>query len=100
MPSINETLKKLRKKNGLTQRELADYLNVDAAIISNIEKGKADITLSRLELIAQKYGMSVIELLAYGRTDIIVYDKQKAEKRLHQLRSKMLELQSVVDNME
>ncbi len=99
MPPINETLKKLRKKNGLTQRELADYLNVDAAIISNIEKGKADITLSRLELIAQKYGMSVIELLAYGRTDIIVYDKRKAETRLRQLRSKMLELQAAVDNM-
>ena len=100
MPPINETLKKLRKKNGLTQRELADYLNVDAAIISNIEKGKADITLSRLELIAKRYGMSVVELLAYGRTDIIVCDKRKAEIRLRQLQVKMLELQAAVDNME
>ncbi|MGN0317783.1 MAG: helix-turn-helix domain-containing protein [Lachnospira sp.] len=57
-------IKQLREKNGLTQSELAERLNVSDKTISKWEtaKGYPDITL--LEPIAKTFGVSVTELIS------------------------------------
>ena len=46
-------LKVLRMKNGLTQFQLAEKLNVHEKHICNIETGKQNVTLKTLEKIAK-----------------------------------------------
>lgn len=57
-------IKELRKKNKLTQAELAEILNVSDKTVSKWEtaKGYPDITL--LEPIAKAFGISITELLS------------------------------------
>ena len=45
---INLKLKELREKNGYTQQNIADFLNVDQSLISKIEKGERTFTADML----------------------------------------------------
>lgn len=54
---ICETLKEERKKNNLTQDELAERLQVKKSFISRIENGKVDIQLSTLLKILEGLGL-------------------------------------------
>ncbi len=56
-------LRQLRSKKGLTQVELADYLGVRRTYISDLERGKRNVSLLTLEVIARGFGLSVSELL-------------------------------------
>lgn len=96
MERIYETLKYLRTKNRLTQQDLADYLNLDSSSISKLEAGKIDISLSKLELLSKKYGMSIIELLAYPNT-VVVNNKNE---QIQNLKAKVVELLDLVNKME
>ena len=96
MDRIYQTLKYLRKKNQLTQQDLADYLNLDVSSVSKLESGKIDISLSKLELLSKKYGMSVIELLAYPNK-VVVNDKNE---QINDLKVKVVELLEMVNKME
>ena len=95
MERIYENIKYLRKKNGLTQQDLADYLNLDVSSVSKLEAGKIDISLSKLELLSKKYGMTAIELLAYPNK-VIVNDKNE---QINTLKQKVVELFELVNNM-
>jgi transcriptional regulator with XRE-family HTH domain len=56
-------LHSLRKKRGLTQVELADYLGLRRTYISDLERGKRNVSLLTLEIIARGFGLSVSRLL-------------------------------------
>lgn len=57
-------IKKIREKNGLTQAELAEKLNVSDKTVSKWETGKGYPDISLLEPIASVFGISVMELLS------------------------------------
>jgi transcriptional regulator with XRE-family HTH domain len=56
-------LRSLRKKRGMTQVELADYLGLRRTYISDLEHGKRNVSLLTLEIIARGFGLSVSRLL-------------------------------------
>lgn len=56
-------ISELRKKNGLTQKELAELLNVTDKAVSKWERGLNFPELFTLEKIAELFQISVIELL-------------------------------------
>lgn len=53
----------LRKKQGLTQQQLADKLNLSNKTISKWESGNGSPDLSNLPMLAETLGISVDELL-------------------------------------
>ena len=57
-------IKELREKNGLTQAELAEKLNVSDKTVSKWETGKGYPDITLLEPIAKTFGISVTELLS------------------------------------
>lgn len=65
MKEINQTILELRENKGATQSQVGEYLGLDASGYGKLERGVTDITLTKLEKLAQFYGMSVIDLLAY-----------------------------------
>ena len=56
-------LRSLRKRRGLTQVELADYLGLRRTYISDLEHGKRNISLMTLQIIARGFGLSLSKLL-------------------------------------
>lgn len=63
---VIENIKKIRlEKKGIPQKLLADALSVDDSVISNIEKGKRELKVSELEIIASCLGVEVIDLFTY-----------------------------------
>lgn len=57
-------LKRCRKKAGLTQRDLAERVNVTTGYISHLEKGvRTNPSLDLVEKIAMALDVSVSELL-------------------------------------
>lgn len=59
MQQVGDILFQLRMKRGLTQRELSRLVDVPQPNLSNIEKGKQDVTVSTLQRIAAVLGCAL-----------------------------------------
>lgn len=68
MAKYNDVLKELRKKNNLTQAELAKYLNMTQRTYAHYEKGDREPNIETLILLAEKYGVPVDVLI--GRYEL------------------------------
>lgn len=62
MTTFSENLKALRIKHGLTQKELADILNVSQNAIHNWEHGKREPNREMIDKIAATFNVSPIAL--------------------------------------
>ena len=61
--SIGNFLSELRKEKGLTQKEIADYLNVSDKTVSHWECDKYSPDLSAIPLLAEFFGVTCDEIL-------------------------------------
>lgn len=61
--TVSESLKKLRKKNGLSQKEFADKLEINARTYASYERGERDISTAVLLNICKTLNISSDELL-------------------------------------
>jgi transcriptional regulator with XRE-family HTH domain len=57
-------LKALRKAKGWTQVQMADALGIDRSYISDMERGKKNICLPTLEIIALGFEMSMSRVIS------------------------------------
>lgn len=64
---IAKNIREIRLKKSINQQFLADALEVDVAVISNIEKGKRELRVNELEKIANALEVSVIDLIVYPK---------------------------------
>ena len=56
------TLKELRVEAGLTQKELADKLNISVKTVSHWETGYCEPSISQLITLSDFFGISIDEL--------------------------------------
>lgn len=73
MSTIGSKLKKLRVENGYSQRQLAEYLEIDQSNLSKIENDKRQLNLVLLDKVCNLYNCTPEYLL--GKVD--TYEKQK-----------------------
>ncbi|CCH02168.1 transcriptional regulator, XRE family [Fibrella aestuarina BUZ 2] len=59
-----ERIRLARLQRGLSQENMADLLNLSTTAYGDIERGKTELTLSRLGQIAQVLGTSVVALIS------------------------------------
>lgn len=57
---IGEQIKRLRRKTGTKQLELARKLKTSQSVIARIENGKQNLTLKTLTLIARAFGKKLL----------------------------------------
>ena len=95
MEKFHEKLKVLRKKQGLTQKEVADLVHVDRVRYTNWENGKREPNFENLSMLACIFDVSVDFLLSeYLEISKGTYLKLKEEKKnLFSVRLKELRLQ-------
>ena len=82
MNNIISNIKTLRLEKGITQEVMADALGVDTAVISNIEKGKRDLKVKELEIIANCLSVDVLYLFTYPKkyVDVETIKSDKEDK--------------------
>lgn len=73
---FNEIFKEIRTKRGLSQEFMAEKLGIDASAVSNIEKGKRDVKVKELGIIAKAFEISVQDLIGYPNKYKIVGNQE------------------------
>ena len=69
MSITGERLKKLRQKQGLTQEELADILNVKTSTVSGYESGYRSLDIEKLIIISSHFDVPADYLLGISDTE-------------------------------
>ncbi len=59
---VGENIKKLREEMGLTQVNIANFLNVDQSMISKIEKGERSLSVDMLEKLSYLFGVTIDDI--------------------------------------
>lgn len=64
--SVGEKIKLLRERKKLTQQELSEKTNMSRTRLSDIERGRVNMTLSTLESVANALDVHVSELFHFA----------------------------------
>ena len=79
-----EKIRLERLQRGLSQENMADLLNLSTTAYGDIERGKTDLTLSRLTQIADVLGVSALALLSEESIPAQVIDLKTDELMSHE----------------
>ncbi len=60
---LGTRLRQLRKSRGVSLAEVAEGTGISASFLSMVEKGKSDITVSRLMRLVHWFGVSIADLV-------------------------------------
>ncbi|MDB5243214.1 MAG: family transcriptional regulator [Spirosoma sp.] len=83
--SLPERIRLQRLQRGLSQENMADLLGLSTTAYGDIERGKTDLTLSRLSQIAHVLEVSPVELLTEEAIQAQVVDSSSSELVNHEL---------------
>ena len=61
---FGQRVRELRKANDLSQEAFAAACGLDRTYISGIERGRRNVSLRNIEVIAKAFGISISELTA------------------------------------
>ncbi len=81
----SEKIRLERLQRGLSQENMADLLNLSTTAYGDIERGKTDLTLSRLTQIAQVLAVSPLALLTDEAISAQVIEPKTDELTSHEL---------------
>jgi transcriptional regulator with XRE-family HTH domain len=83
--SLPERIRLQRLQRGLSQENMADLLNLSTTAYGDIERGKTDLTLSRLSQIASVLDVTPVTLMTDDVIAAQVVDNQPHELMHHEL---------------
>ncbi|GAB3888712.1 helix-turn-helix transcriptional regulator [Spirosoma agri] len=83
--SIEEKIRLHRLQRGLSQENMADLLNLSTTAYGDIERGKTDLTLSRLNQIATVLALSPLALLSEEAIQAQVVEQKSSQDTSHEL---------------
>jgi transcriptional regulator with XRE-family HTH domain len=61
---LGTRIRKLRKKRGWTQVEMAEKVGIDRSFLADVERGKRNVSILNLELIASGLRVSLSQLFS------------------------------------
>lgn len=64
LASLGDRIQKLRKKRGWTQVIMAEKIGLDRSFIADVERGKRNISILNLDLIAKGFKLSLSRFLS------------------------------------
>ena len=75
-----EKVKFMRQLKGYSQEDIAEKLGMSVKGYSDIERGKTNLQMNRLEEIAQILGVDTLELLSFGEKNVFCQNIQTVKK--------------------
>jgi transcriptional regulator with XRE-family HTH domain len=80
--SVNEKIRLIRETKGFTQEQVAEKLAVSPSVYGDIERGENDPKLSRLQKIAEIFGVQLPELIDLSDEGVLnINFNQKGKQR-------------------
>jgi transcriptional regulator with XRE-family HTH domain len=67
---VHEKIRSCRREKGWSQEDMAEKLDLSVNGYANIERGETDVQLSRLEQIAETFGIKLLELFSWGEKNV------------------------------
>jgi transcriptional regulator with XRE-family HTH domain len=67
---VHEKIRSIRQSKGWSQDKMAEKLELSVNGYANIERGETDVQVSRLEQIAETFGMDLLELFNFGERNV------------------------------
>ncbi|MDD5274708.1 MAG: helix-turn-helix transcriptional regulator [Methylovulum sp.] len=67
---VNEKIRTIRQLKDFSQEEMAEKLGISKNTYANIERGETDVSVSRLEQIANTFEMDLVELFNFGEKTV------------------------------
>jgi len=67
--ALGERLMELRAEHGFTLTELSKRTGISISFLSHVEKGRGDISVTRLRRIIEAYGLDVVDLFPPRNTE-------------------------------
>lgn len=61
---LGERVRKLRKRRGWTQVVMAEKIGLDRSFIADVERGKRNISILNLEIMAKGFRVTLSQLLS------------------------------------
>jgi transcriptional regulator with XRE-family HTH domain len=61
---LGDRIRKLRKKRGWTQVEMAERVGIDRSFLADVERGKRNVSILNLELMAKGLKVSLSQLFS------------------------------------
>jgi transcriptional regulator with XRE-family HTH domain len=99
--SIGDRIKALRKEHSLTLKDLSEKANISISFLSDIENGRSNPSLERLNDIAKALDTTTSYLLGENQlvnekneTQLNKRDEKDIEKRLNQIKTELMENQN------
>jgi transcriptional regulator with XRE-family HTH domain len=62
--SLGNRIRKLRKTRGWTQAVMAEKIGIDRSFLADVERGKRNISILNLDLIAKGFKVSLAQLFS------------------------------------
>lgn len=81
---FGKLLKNLRQKNNMTQEELSYRSFINVKTLSNMENGKVDVDLDKLEILSEIFNIDLVEKYLY----LLLDDSSQINKLVNNLNSK------------
>lgn len=75
MNNVGEKIRGIRTLKGLSQENMAEMLGLSLPTYAEIERGKKDVTLSRLEKIAEKLGVTLNDIMNFNERVANFFDQ-------------------------
>ena len=96
--SVGQNIRAVRHQYGWSQEDVAKKLGISIPAFSKIETGITDINLSRLQQVADIFGISLVQLFNFdeGREEYQSSYLQDAQKKLTACESEIANLQRKV----
>lgn len=92
MYSFGDNIRKLREGKALSLRTVSEYLNIDQAILSKIERGQRNSTRQQVVKLAAYFKVKEKDLLIAWLSDKVLYEvanEDIALKALHLAEEKL-----------
>lgn len=94
---FNEKLQELRKKNGMTQEELAKALYVSRTAVSKWESGRGYPNIDSIKEIAKFFSVTIDELLSSNEAlSIAEEDSKEKEKHFRNIVYGLLDVSTII----
>jgi transcriptional regulator with XRE-family HTH domain len=61
---LGNRIRKLRKAQGWTQVEMAERIGIDRSFLADVERGKRNVSILNLEIIAHGFKISLSQLFS------------------------------------
>jgi transcriptional regulator with XRE-family HTH domain len=61
---LGNRIRKLRKQRGRTQAKMAERVGIDRSFLADVERGKRNVSILNLDLIAKGFNLSLARMLS------------------------------------